>query len=1616
MRRMKTDRGNCCKGFSISGGLKGIEPLESRLLLDAPTGVIDTPANEDIFVPGESVFLSASGSDPDGTIQSWHWEVVGYEGFYWTSDVEDPGKLVLPDKGQYDITLTVTDNDGNPDPNPPTVSIGAFPLNGFIYEEQVDAQSYGYTVLVCWGDPLERGFAQGYYKAEEIEETFYELLAIALTYEGVTYEVIRSVPAQVDWGTSDLGMELQGLYYGLKAAKPDTALDLIDIQAMNLVGDVLGLACRSHSCWGDFVDGTTKTLSTRRLDYPDFSNSQYRHLITASFPESGCSRINVTFPGCATVATGLNQYGTQVSVHNYYPEITYPEIGSLPRSIASHMLLTSPNDGDYTHHLADGYTSLQPYEATVPSFINYFAPDGSGGVITCDQITGYSDVRVPQPSYFNGDVLITTNEYTDGTYTPYGGEFLADYYAAGGIKTLQSHWDVTGQSWQRFSVAYRGENDMTMWFDGQLQTGYTPKVVLEYSDLQAEVDDEFNDSPNGKIDSPLDGAVIPDGQAINLQASGYDTNGTVTGWDWQITGPNGYTWSSTAEDPGSLTLPEAGEYTVTLTVTDDGGLDDPIPDAITIIMSDGSPRVTTMTPAPGATVDDAQPVITLAFDQSLNPLTVTTDTVKLLSPGADGIPLTADDSYFGVTDLVYSDILKEISFRPTSILPNDEYYVLLSAGVGNVIGQWQAITTCDDLYDIYWNGTSLGSASDWMTAETWNLNVLSGPNVLAVHARDTGGSAGFLASIDGGVSVSDTTWLVSESLVSGWAQPGFDDSGWVSATSWGQYPATDPWRNHAGGFPNPTDALWIWSDDNYFDDEVWFRKEISSPLVQGVAGADGKLVDGEFSGSLPSGNGYQGGYFLASFTVHDPGPTVLSVTPSGIVGTAVDEIVVEFSEALDAVSAEDVGNYAIFASGGDGFFGDETDRILSGIVQDAAYSDGGGAGPFVVTISLNPALTDEAYEFVIDGNASVKDVFGNPLNDGADERRGFTVDAASPAAVADLLPASDLGASDSDNLTAANKPGYAVTVNEPGMLSFDFDGDGVTDGRVAVGVAGTVQITAGFQTGTFQPSVSQSLGSNAQRIAPGDFNGDGFTDLAISDKGADRALVFLGDGAGAFALSQTLAMGNEPHGIAVTDMDCDGDLDLAVGDQNGLAVFFNESGTFVKDSDYACGSLPAHISVADMDSDGDTDIVTANFPGNNASILFNDGDGSFSRIDQYSGLTSASGLAVADFNADDVPDFAVATFFAATFTVFLNDGSGNCVSSGSYTIGPAPWYLATGDLNGDAINDIVSANSEATYVSVLMGNGDGTFAPRIDYATGSEPLGVGIRDLNADGWADLAVANRGSGNVSILLNDGTGVFVKDADYATGAGAHDVAVKDYNGDGALDIACVNEGAKTLSIMMGALSPLPDGVHPINITFTDSAGNVATDSDPTTIDTVGPVVNKWQIAATHGGGIGELVNDIASGYVESRYQGIRKLVINMDDAMSPGSVSVSDLSIVGVSHGNQSSLITSATVAGNKITIGLSAALPDIDTYTVTLGSAIEDLAGNGASGLSQITVKTLRGDANGDGQVNSFDLLNIRAFVGQAVNAANARRDINGDGVINSFDQLMARVYVGNKIT
>jgi hypothetical protein len=75
-----------------------------------PTATITSPATNVAVRPGQSVFFSGTGTDPDGTISAYSWTLSG--GIPSSSSVATPGNVIYTIPGTYVASFTVTDNGG----------------------------------------------------------------------------------------------------------------------------------------------------------------------------------------------------------------------------------------------------------------------------------------------------------------------------------------------------------------------------------------------------------------------------------------------------------------------------------------------------------------------------------------------------------------------------------------------------------------------------------------------------------------------------------------------------------------------------------------------------------------------------------------------------------------------------------------------------------------------------------------------------------------------------------------------------------------------------------------------------------------------------------------------------------------------------------------------------------------------------------------------------------------------------------------------------------------------------------------------------------------------------------------------------------------------------------------------------------------------------------------------------------------------------------------------------------------------------------------------------------------------------------------------------------------
>jgi MYXO-CTERM domain-containing protein len=387
-----------------------------------------------------------------------------------------------------------------------------------ILDQKLNAAGEGYTVVRVWGSRQEIGHAIGVAFADDIAKACNEVRV----YAGSNYVALRSAMGLAGWLPNGVGQEFDGIAEGVKSVRPNALVDGVDMKVLNTFGD-WAYACRSHSCWGSRAQAPYTTLSTRRLDFGSPFSAVHHHVLYAVEPTDEPGRwVNLAWPGFISVVTGVNEHGTLVSVHDFNSSVV-ADAGVLSRSMAARHLLTSVPSTPVAGHLSWAQQQLSSQRIATGTFLNFYAPDGHGGVFTCAPGAICTGPRLPQNDYLGGEVLITTNSQTDGHSTPSGASYLDPYYQQPGPKTPESHFDVMiNDELHMMTVGFRGPEDMRLLAHGRTNQGWTPRIDVEWSTLfpSVPVDAGTVDSSNGDAEPLVDAEPFVDASTDGMGEDG----------------------------------------------------------------------------------------------------------------------------------------------------------------------------------------------------------------------------------------------------------------------------------------------------------------------------------------------------------------------------------------------------------------------------------------------------------------------------------------------------------------------------------------------------------------------------------------------------------------------------------------------------------------------------------------------------------------------------------------------------------------------------------------------------------------------------------------------------------------------------------------------------------------------------------------------------------------------------------------------------------------------------------------------------------------------------------------------------------------------------------------
>ena len=206
--------------------------------------------------------------------------------------------------------------------------------------------------------------------------------------------------------------------------------------------------------------------------------------------------------------------------------------------------------------------------------------------------------------------------------------------------------------------------------------------------------------------------------------------------------------------------------------------------------------------------------------------------------------------------------------------------------------------------------------------------------------------------------------------------------------------------------------------------------------------------------------------------------------------------------------------------------------------------------------------------------------------------------------------------------TLRAKVDYAAGGAPHSVVLGRFDGDAILDAAVANHDGNTVSVLRGNGDGTFQPQVTYAVGTGPHSLRAGDLNGDGRIDLVSANEFSNSVSVLLGNGDGTFAAAVSYPAGPVPKGVAIADVSGDGKPDVLAADTAGnYPVCCNPGGNQVSvllgsgtgalsaPTSFTVGITPFAIATGDLDGDGRIDVATADWDGNDLTILRNTTNG-----------------------------------------------------------------------------------------------------------------------------------------------------------------------------------------------------------------------------------------------------------------------------------------------------------------------------------------------------------------------------------------------------------------------
>ena len=349
-------------------------------------------------------------------------------------------------------------------------------------------------------------------------------------------------------------------------------------------------------------------------------------------------------------------------------------------------------------------------------------------------------------------------------------------------------------------------------------------------------------------------------------------------------------------------------------------------------------------------------------------------------------------------------------------------------------------------------------------------------------------------------------------------------------------------------------------------------------------------------------------------------------------------------------------------------------------------------------------------------------------------------------------------------ISLAAKVDFTTGTSPYSVAIGDLDGDGKPDLAVAnvgsnmVSVFRNTATSGTIDLGSFAIKVDFTTGSVPISVAIGDLDGDGKPDLAVANSGSTTVSIFRNIATsgsintGSFNPPINLTTGTQPNSVAIGDLDGDGRPELAVVNtsSNSVSVFSNMSSigtvSFAAKVDFTTGPGPASVALGDLDGDGKPELAVANSFSNTVSVFRNTatsgsiGTGSFTaKVDFTMGPETYS-VALGDLDGDGKPELVTTNLDANTVSVLRNadanaDLSALTLSAGTLSPAFSAANIAYSASVTNATNSVTVTPTLANASASVTVNGttvvSGVASGAIALSEGSNTITVVVTAQNA---------------------------------------------------------------------------------------------------------------------------------------------------------------------------------------------------------------------------------------------------------------------------------------------